>query len=141
MYAHMNVNYLMLDKLPAYKDSWSPILAAMQHGRFFGTTGEVLIPSLKINGHISGDSFRLPANGVAEIALTLNWTFPMNFVEIISGDGATVYRERIDLGQTQAFGEKSFTFKSKLAGRKWVRVEAWDVAANGAFSQTFYITH
>jgi hypothetical protein len=140
MYAHMNVNYLMLDKLPAYKDSWSPILNAMQHGKFFGTTGEVLMPSLKINGHTSGDSFQLPAKGVTEIALTLNWTFPMNFVEIISGDGAKVYRERIDLSQTQAFGEKAFTFKSKLAGRKWVRVEAWDIAANGAFSQTFYIS-
>jgi hypothetical protein len=140
MYAHMNVNYLMLDKLPAYKDDWSPILNAMQHGRFFGTTGEVLIPSLKINGHISGDSLQLPSNGVAEIVLTLNWTFPMNFVEIISGDGAKVYREKIDLTSTQAFGEKTFTFKTKLGGRKWARVEAWDVAANGAFSQTFYIT-
>lgn len=140
MYAHMNVNYLMLDKLPAYKDSWSPILNAMQHGKFFGTTGEVLMPSLKINGHISGERLQLPANGVADIALALNWTFPMNFVEIISGDGAKVYRERIDLNQTEAFGEKTFTFKSKLAERKWVRVEAWDIAANGAFSQTFYIS-
>lgn len=139
MYAHMNVNYLMLDKLPAYKDSWSPVLNAMQHGRFFGTTGEVLIPSLKINGHVSGDSLQLPSNGTAQIVLTLNWTFPMNFIEIISGDGAKVYREKIDLTGTQAFGEKTFTLSSKLAGRKWVRVEAWDVAANGAFSQTFYI--
>lgn len=139
MYAHMNVNYLMLDKLPAYKDGWQPVLDAMQHGRFFGTTGEVLIPSLKINGHISGDSLQLAPNGTADIALTLNWTFPMNFIEIISGDGAKVYREKIDLADTEAFGEKTFTFKSRLAGRKWVRVEAWDVAANGAFSQTFYI--
>lgn len=139
MYAHMNVNYLMLDKLPAYKNSWLPILDAMQQGRFFASTGEVLIPSLKINGHISGDSLQLPPGGAANIVLALNWTFPMNFVEIISGDGTKVYREKIDLTHTQAFGEKTFTFKSKLAGRKWVRVEAWDVAANGAFSQTFYI--
>lgn len=139
MYAHMNVNYLMLDKLPAYKDGWQPVLDAMQYGRFFGTTGEVLMPSLKINGHISGDSLQLPANGVTTVALTLNWTFPMNFIEIISGDGDKVYREKIDLSNTQAFGEKTFTFNSKLAGRKWVRVEAWDVAANGAFSQTFYL--
>lgn len=140
MYAHMNVNYLMLDKLPAYKESWSPILHAMQHGRFFSSTGEVLMPSLKINGRISGDNIQLAAGGVANIELKLHWTFPMNFVEIISGDGNKVYREKIDLSQTQAFGEKAFTFKSKLAGRKWVRVEAWDVAANGAFSQTFYIS-
>lgn len=139
MYAHMNVNYLMLDKLPAYQDSWLPILDAMQHGRFFGTTGEVLMPSLKINGHISGDSLQLPAGGIANIALSLRWTFPMNFIEIISGDGEKVYREQIDLRDTQAFGEKTFNLSSKLAGRKWVRIEAWDVAANGAFSQTFHL--
>ena len=139
MYAHMNVNYLMLDKLPAYKDSWLPILDAMQHGRFFGSTGEVLMPLLKINGHISGDSLQLPANGIATIDLQLRWTFPMNFVEIISGDGEKVYREKIALTDTEAFGEKNFRFSSKLAGRKWVRVEAWDVAANGAFSQTFWL--
>ena len=139
MYAHMNVNYLMLDKLPAYKDSWLPVLDAMQHGRFFCSTGEVLIPLLKINGHISGDSLQLPANGLVTIDLKLRWTFPMNFVEIISGDGEKVYREKIMLTDTEAFGEKSFRFSSKLAGRKWVRVEAWDVAVNGAFSQTFWL--
>lgn len=139
MYAHMNVNYLMLDKLPAYKDSWLPILDAMQHGRFFCTTGEVLIPSLRIDGHISGDSLQLPANGIASIAMTLRWTFPMNFIEIISGDGEKVYREKIDLRDTEAFGEKTFRFKSRLSGRKWVRLEAWDAAANGAFSQTFWL--
>lgn len=139
MYAHMNVNYLMLDQMPKYKDSWLPILDAIQHGRFFGSTGEVLIPELKINGKISGDSLQLPASGIANIDLKLNWTFPMNFVEIISGDGRKVYREKISLVDTEAFGEKSFKFNSKLAGRKWVRVEAWDVAANGAFSQTFWL--
>ncbi|MGN6508589.1 MAG: hypothetical protein ACTHLD_03925 [Chitinophaga sp.] len=139
MYAHMNVNYLMLDKLPAYKDSWLPILDAMQHGRFFCTTGEVLIPSLRIDGHISGDSLQLPTNGIASIAMTLRWTFPMNFIEIISGDGEKVYREKIDLRDTEAFGEKTFRFKSRLSGRKWVRLEAWDAAANGAFSQTFWL--
>jgi hypothetical protein len=139
MYAHMNVNYLMLDKLPAYKDSWLPILDAMQHGRFFGSTGEVLMPLLKVNGHISGDSLQLQTNGITTIDLKLRWTFPMNFVEIISGDGKKVYREQISLTDTEAFGEKSFRFNCKLAGRKWVRVEAWDVAANGVFSQTFWL--
>lgn len=139
MYAHMNVNYLMLDKLPAYKNSWLPILNAMQHGRFFVSTGEVLMPLLKINGHISGDSLKLPANGLATVDLKLRWTFPMNFIEIISGDGEQVYREKIALTDTQAFGEKSFRFNTRLAGRKWARIEAWDVAANGAFSQTFWL--
>ena len=97
------------------------------------------MPLLKINGHISGDSLRLPATGMATIDLKLQWTFPMNFVEIVSGDGKQVYREKVSLKDTEAFGERNFHFKSKLAGRKWVRIEAWDIAANGAFSQTFWL--
>jgi len=139
MYAHMNVNYLMLDRLPAYKDGWQPVLDAMQQGKFFVSTGEVLIPSLQINRHISGDQVQLPPNGIANIDLQLSWTFPMNFVEIVSGDGEKVYRERISLKETEAFGNTRFHFNSRLAGRKWVRIEAWDVAANGAFSQTFWL--
>jgi len=139
MYAHLNVNYLMLDKLPEFDKGWQPVLDAMQHGKFFGSTGEVLIPELKINGKISGESLSLKADGTADVKMKLLWTFPMNFIEVISGDGKKVYRDQIDLSKTKAFGDQLFQFKTKLSGRKWVRVEAWDIAANGAFSQTFYI--
>src|SRR5690606_8549899 len=30
MYAHMNVNYLRLDKLPSYDNGWQPIIDALQ---------------------------------------------------------------------------------------------------------------
>jgi len=139
MYAHMNVNYLMLDQLPAYKDGWGSVLQAMQQGKFFVSTGEVLMPLLKINGHVSGDRVQLAANGIGNIEMQLSWTFPMNFIEIISGDGQQVYREKVSLSDTEAFGNKTFHLKSKLSGRKWVRIEAWDIAANGVFSQTFYL--
>ncbi|WP_256004323.1 hypothetical protein [Pedobacter deserti] len=139
MYAHMNVNYMMLDKLPKYSEGWQPVVDAMQKGKFFVSTGEVLMPQLTFNGKISGETFSLNAGGLADMTLKLRWTFPMNFIEIISGDGEKVYRERIDLSKTRAYGEQVFNHKAKLAGRKWVRVEAWDIAANGAFSQTFHI--
>ncbi|MCL4638576.1 MAG: hypothetical protein M5Z89_06255 [Olivibacter sp.] len=139
MYAHMNVNYLMLDSLPKFTDSWDPILNSMQKGRFFTTTGEVLMPRLTINDKHSGETITLDNSGMATIELALNWTFPMNFVEVISGDGQQVYRERIDLTKTEAFGSQVLRFKTKLDKRTWVRLEAWDVAANGAFSQSFYI--
>lgn len=139
MYAHMNVNYLMLDQLPKYKDGWQEVVDAIQHGKFFSTTGEVLMHDLRVNGKLSGEAFMLNADGTADIDLKLSWTFPMNFVEIISGDGDQVYHERIDLRDTKAFGEQDFDFKVNLDGKKWVRVEAWDCAVNGAFSQTFYI--
>ncbi|MGY4384505.1 hypothetical protein ACVWYN_001531 [Pedobacter sp. UYP24] len=140
MYAHLNVNYLMMDKLPDYKDGWQPVLTAMQKGKFFSTTGEVLMPLLTVNGMTSGETIKLDASGSADIKIKLNWTFPLNFIEVISGDGTKVYRDQIDLKDTKAFGDKLFQFKTKLAGCKWLRVEAWDIAANGAFSQTFYIS-
>jgi hypothetical protein len=71
--------------------------------------------------------------------MSLDWTFPMNFVDIVSGDGKEIYRERINLNDTQAFGKKTFNWPINLAGRKWVRVEAWDVAANGAFTQMIWL--
>ena len=139
MYAHMNVNYLMMDELPAFNNGWQPVVDAMQRGKFFGSTGEVLIPELQINNKLSGDTFTLNKDGSADIRLKLKWTFPMNYIEIISGDGEKVYRHKIDLTKTQSFGEQLFQFKVALKNRTWVRVEAWDIAANGAFSQSFYI--
>lgn len=139
MYAHLNVNYLMMDKMPIYSEGWQPVLTAMQKGKFFSSTGEVLMPQLTVNDKISGETITLDKIGTATVKLKLNWTFPLNFVEVISGDGTKVYHDRIDLSDTRAFGDKLFQFKTKLAGRKWLRVEAWDIAANGAFSQTFYI--
>lgn len=141
MYAHLNVNYLMLDKVEPYAKGWQPVLTAMQKGKFFSSTGEVLLPELTINDKISGETLTLDKNGSASIKLKINWTFPMNFIEVISGDGKKVFHDKIDLSDTKAFGEKSFNFKTKLKGRTWVRVEAWDIAANGAFSQTFYINN
>lgn len=139
MYAHMNVNYLMLDRIPRFQDGWQEVVDAMQQGKFFSTTGEVLMHELKINGKLSGETLSLNADGTADIDLKLSWTFPMNFVEIISGDGEKVFHERIDLTDTKAFGEENFEFRPNLSGRKWVRIEAWDCAVNGAFSQTFYL--
>ncbi|WP_138475782.1 hypothetical protein [Dyadobacter bucti] len=139
MYAHMNVNYMMLDKLPGYDEGWKPVVDAMQHGKFFATTGEVLMHELKVNGKLSGETLTLNADGTADVRLKLSWTFPMNFVEIISGDGEKVYREQIQLTNTRAFGEQQFQFRPKLKGRTWMRVEAWNSAVNGAFSQTFYL--
>ncbi|PWG78386.1 hypothetical protein DDR33_22575 [Pararcticibacter amylolyticus] len=139
MYAHMNVNYLMLDQLPKYSEGWKPVVDAMQRGKFFSTTGEVLMHELKVNGSLSGETVKLNPDGTGDVSLKLSWTFPMNFVEIISGDGEKVYREKIGLTATKAFGEQQFRFHPKLKGRKWVRFEAWDCAANGAFSQTFWL--
>lgn len=138
MYAHLNVNYLKIDRLPEYKNGWQPIVDALQQGKFFSSTGEVLISEFKVDGISTGEE--LSVNGKrSNVTCKLKWTFPMNYVEVISGDGEKVYRERITLDTTQAFGEQAITRSLDLSGRKWVRLEAWDVAANGAFTQTIWI--
>lgn len=139
IYGHLNVNYLQLDELPRFEEGWQPILDAMETGKFFATTGEVLLPSFTVNGKQSGEVLKLTGRGNAGITLEIDWTFPLNFVEIISGDGSEVYRQHITLEGTEPFGSKTFTFTSDLKGRRWVRVEVWDVAANGAFSQFVWL--
>ncbi|HWE38537.1 MAG TPA: hypothetical protein VG406_18345 [Isosphaeraceae bacterium] len=139
LFGHMNINYLRLDRLPRFDDGWQPILDALRGGRFHTTTGEVLLRDIRVAGKESGATLTLPADGRAEVRIDLDWTFPLRFVEVISGDGRQVYRDRIDLADTGPFGRRTVTLAPNLRGRRWVRVEAWDVAANGTFSQPFWI--
>jgi hypothetical protein len=139
IYGHMNINYLRLDKLPRFDDGWQPVLDTLRHGAFFTTTGEVLIKDFTVNGQRSGGEFALPVDGLAEVKVDLEWTFPLKFAEVISGDGTRIHRERIELADTGAFGKRSLTLKPDLRGRKWVRFEAWDVAVNGAYTQPVWL--
>ncbi|MEO3404185.1 hypothetical protein AAFN85_09800 [Mucilaginibacter sp. CAU 1740] len=138
MYAHLNINYLKLDRIPQFKDGWQPVLNKLEQGQFFSTTGEVLIEDFTVNGHSSGETITLPADGKCIIDFKTSWTFPLNFAEIISGDGKTVYREHIDLTSTQAFGTKNFSKVLNMKDRKWVRLEVWDAAVDGAYTQTVW---
>ena len=138
-YAHLNVNYLQLAKLPDYNQGWQLILDVMKQGKFFVTTGEIMLPAFTVNGRGPGETVRLPADGKTIISLDVNWTFPLTFAEIISGDGKQVFRDRIDLTNTLPFGNRTFTFNPTLKGRTWVRVEFWDAAVNGAFTQQVWL--
>ncbi len=62
--------------------------------------------------------------------------------EVIWGDGEKVQRHRIDWTGSEPFiqgvhGEELLPLK--MPGAKWVRLEAWDIAANGAFTQPVWI--
>ena len=138
-YAHLNVNYLQLDKLPTFTAGWEPVLDVMRQGKFFVTTGEVMLPAFSINGKGTGETLTLPADGKATVALSVDWTFPLTFAEIISGDGKQVFRDRIDLTDTLPFGKKAYTFTTNLKNRTWARVEVWDAAINGAFTQQIWL--
>ncbi|CAN5835299.1 hypothetical protein BH24BAC1_BH24BAC1_26290 [soil metagenome] len=139
LYAHMNINYLQLERLPKFEEGWQPVLDALESGKFFVSTGEVLLPAFQVNGKNSGETAQVGKNGKAEVLLEVDWTFPLQFAEIISGDGNQVYRERIDLQTTEAFGKQRFAFTPNLKNRNWVRVEVWDAAANGAFTQFVWL--
>jgi hypothetical protein len=140
LYGHMNVNYLRLDRLPRYDEGWQPILDALRGGRFFVTTGEVLIREFTVGGRQSGETLAVGPDDRPELRVTLDWTFPLRFAEVISGDGREVFRERIDLADTEPFGTRTLTLQPELRGRKWVRFEVWDVAVNGAFTQPVWLT-
>jgi hypothetical protein len=139
LYGHMNINYLRLDRLPRFDEGWHEVLLALSAGRFFVTTGEVLVPQFSVGGREAGDVLPRSLAEDALLQAELRWTFPLAFAEIVSGDGRQVYRQRIDFSDTEAFGERILKVRTPLAGRHWVRLEVWDVAANGAFTQPVWI--
>lgn len=138
-YAHANINYLRLDRVPRYREGWAPVLNALREGAFFISTGEVLMPNFSVGGKASGETLKLDSSGQTNLKAKLTWTFPMAFAEVISGDGKTVERLRIDLSETSAFGEHTLDLSVDLSDKTWVRFEAWDVAANGVISQPVWL--
>lgn len=139
LYGHMNINYLQLDELPRLADGWQPVLDALRRGRFFVTTGEVLIPRFTINGQQSGETLQLAGDERPQLAAQIEGTFPLSFAEVISGDGRTVYRQRIDLSDSPQFDRRTLRLSVNLSGRRWARLEVWDIAANGAFTQPVWL--
>jgi hypothetical protein len=139
LFGHMNINYLRLDRLPRFDEGWQPVLDALRGGRFFVTTGEVLIRAFRVGGKESGETLTLESDTSPDLRVELDWTFPPRFLEVVSGDGEKVYRERIDLADERPFGRRTWTLTPDLRRRKWVRLEAWDVATNGAFTEPVWL--
>ncbi len=129
VFPQMLVNYIHLDRLPRFNEDWSPITDAMRRGDFFVTSGEVLIPSFALTG--SGDKRTIEAE--------VEWTFPLDFVEVVWGDGKNVDRKIISTTDLSAFGKKKFTIPVDAAGKKWVRFAAYDSAGNGALAQPVHL--
>ena len=123
-YANGPVNYVKLDRLPAV-DDMSSIINAMKRGDYFVTSGEVLISNYAVEG----------TGNQRTITVDVEWTYPLNFVEVVWGDGKRTDRQIISTTDLPAFGKKRFQIPFDAAGKKWVRFAAWDVATNGAFVQ------
>ncbi len=139
LYGHMNINYVRLDELPRFDEGWQPVLDALRTGKFWVTTGEVLLHHYSVDGRGSGESLPMPDDGRLTVTFDVEWTFPLSFALIASGDGERVYHELVDLTETTSFGRRTVEVPGDFAGRHWVRVEVWDVAGNGAFTQPVWI--
>ena len=123
-YGMSPVNYVKLDHLPSV-DDMSPIINSLKRGDYFVTSGEVLISGYSVTGN--GDQRIIRAD--------VEWTFPLDFVEVVWGDGQNVDRQVISTADLPPFGRKQFKIPFNAAGKKWVRFAAWDVATNGAMVQ------
>jgi hypothetical protein len=129
IYANNPVNYVKLDVLPPTND-WSPIINAMTRGDYFVTSGEVLIPSYAVQG----------AGRNRTIVADVEWTFPLDFVEVVWGDGQRTDRQIISTTDLPALGHHKFQIPFNTDGKKWVRFAAWDSAGNGAMVQPTKLT-
>ena len=117
----MNINYLKMAKMPTV-DDWSGVLEALRRGDFFSTTGEIVLKSFSISR--------------AGVAFEVETTFPLAFAEVIWGDAKGIHRERIDTSETIEFGMISIKhLVPALKNANWARLEVWDIARNGAFTQ------
>jgi hypothetical protein len=123
------VNYVKLDRVPKFDEDWSPILRAMRAGDFYVSSGEVLFR----NWGLEGTGPRRTYSAEVE------WTFPLEFVELVWGDGDKVQTQVISATEQAPFGSKKFSIPFDVAGKKWVRFAAWDSAGNGALTQPIHL--
>jgi len=129
LYPNFPVNYLKLDRVPGPDEDWSPILRTLRTGDFFVTTGEILITNYTVEG--GGDRGNISAD--------VEWTFPLEFVEVVWGDGKKVDRQVISAKDLPPFGRKHFSIPFNASGKSWVRFAVWDSAGDGAFVQPSWV--
>ncbi len=111
--------------MPAYNESWAPIVEGIRSGNFFGTTGEILFHNWGIEG----------SGAKSVYTASIEYTFPLEFAELVWSDGTKVDRKIIRLTDTEPFGTKTFRIPFDATGKKWVRFDVWDSAGNGAWLQ------
>jgi hypothetical protein len=128
-YPQLVVNYVKLDRVPKFKDGWTPVVDALRAGNFFVTSGEVLIRDWSVEG----------AGAKRTYAAEAEWTFPPEFAELVWSDGKTVDRQIIDLAEMAPFSNHKFRIPFDATGKKWVRFAVWDSAGNGAFTQPVHL--
>ncbi len=123
LYPNFPVNYVKLARVPRYDEDWSPLVRALREGEHFVTTGEILLHRYAVEG--AGAQRRFVAD--------VEWTFPLEFVEVVWGDGKTTGRQVVTATAEPPRGRRLFSFPFDATGKTWVRFAAWDSAGDGAF--------
>jgi hypothetical protein len=123
-YGNSPVTYVHTEGTPT-ADNLRPVVDAMRKGEFFATSGEVLIPSYSISG----------TGAKRVIHAEVQWTFPLEFAEVVWGDGVKTDRQIIKLTEMGEFGKHRFDLPFDATGKKWVRFAVWDSAGNGGLVQ------
>jgi len=123
------INYVKLDRLPGPTEDWTPILRSLRNGDYWISTGEVLIKGYAVEG----------TGAKRTISADLEFTYPLDFVEVVWGDGKKVDRQIIRATDTTAHGTKKISIPLDATGKVWVRFAVWDSAGNGAFVQPVWL--
>jgi hypothetical protein len=123
------INYVRLDRLPGPTDDWTPILQSIRNGDFWVSTGEILIRNYAVQG----------TGAKRTIVADLEYTYPLEFVEVVTGDGKKVETQVVRATDTGSHGTKKISIPLDATGKVWVRFAAWDSAGNGAFTQPSWL--
>jgi hypothetical protein len=120
LWGHANVNYVRLPAVPGFGD-FSAIVDVLRRGDLFVTTGEIVLRDVRARR--------------AGVSADVAWTFPLAFAEVVWGDGAGVRRARaVELPHGE-HGRARIDVPADLSRAQWARLEVWDVARDGAFTQ------
>ena len=123
------INYVKLDRLPGPTDDWTPILRSIRNGDFWVSTGEILIKNYAVEG----------TGAKRTVTADLEWTYPLEFIEVVWGDGKKVDAQIIKATDTIAHGTRKLSIPFDATGKAWVRMSVWDSAGNGAFVQPAWL--
>jgi hypothetical protein len=97
-YPQLAVNYLKLDRVPLYNESWAPIVEGIRAGNFFGTTGEILFHNWSIEGTGAKSTYNA----------TIEYTFPPRLRGVGLERRHANRPSIIKLTDTALFGAKTF---------------------------------
>ena len=129
LYPGHPVNYLKLDRVPGPTEDWSPILRALRNGEFFVSTGEILFHNYEVQG----------TGNARTVVADIEWTYPLEFVEVVWGDGKTINRQVVRATEQAPHGRHKYAIPFDATGKAWVRFAVWDSAGNGAFVQPMWL--